>query len=284
MDESTLAKIAELICGSDERFPVYRSSSQLSGFFSRAGLPHFVHDGSTRQRWVLDCLKRCNRDELAAVLKRLASPKEYTGDKDKIAQALKILNEATYVEGFRIKLLGTEPKFEKIDVSYETVSEQQPEELSPTPCPDFPSLNLEAGVGEILAARWLEAQRCVDSKAFLAAIIMMGSLLEGLLLGICQRLPAVANACSCSPKDSRTGKVKHFADWSLAEMIDVAHTVGWLGLDVKGFSHALRSFRNLVHPYEQMAAQANPDEDTCRISWLVVQAAVNDLAKTLKQS
>ncbi|WP_417763737.1 hypothetical protein [Shewanella sp.] len=76
--------------------------------------------------------------------------------------------------------------------------------------------------------------------------------------------------------------MKNFANWKLAEMIDVAHHVGWLGLGVKKFSHSLREFRNLIHPYEQMATRMNPDADTCGISWLVVQAAVNDLAKQLK--
>lgn len=282
MDESTLDKIAEIICGNGTQYPIYRSSSQLTAFFSRAGLPRFVHDGSTRQRWVLECLKGCTREELAGVLKRLASPREYGGDKEQIAQALKTINEATYVEGFRVKLVGIEPTFEKVNVSYDTPQEQ--EELKPQPPPDFLSLNLEPGIGEILSERWIEAQRCIDSRAYLASIIIMGSLLEGLLLGICQRNPAIANACSCSPKDSKTGKVKHFAEWSLAEMIDVAHNVGWLDLDVKCFSHALRSFRNLVHPYEQMTTKANPDEDTSNISWLVVQAAVNDLADVLKRS
>ncbi len=280
MDESTLDKIAAIICGTGDIYPVYRSSSLLTSFFARAGLPQFVHDGSTRQRWVSECLKQCGREELANVLKRIASPKEYNGDKAKIAKALEALNEATYIEGFRTKLVGIEPKFEKIEVDYS--GEALVEELKPLPPPDFLSLNLEPGIGELLHSRWIEAQRCVDAAAYLAAIIVMGSLLEGLLLGVFQRKAAVANTCASAPRDSKTGKVKHFAEWSLAEMIDVAHSVEWLGLDVKRFSHALRMFRNLVHPYEQMAARTTPDEDTCKISWLVVQAAVNDLAKTLK--
>jgi hypothetical protein len=282
MDESTLNKIAEIICGNGENYPTYRSSSQLTAFFARAGLPRFVHDGSTRQRWVLDCLKSCTRNELANVLKRLASPREYAGDKEKITQALKALNEASYVEGFCIKLNGSEPIFEKIDINFS--EDAAIGELKTLPPPDFLSLNLEPGIGEILRNRWVEAQKCVDSKAHLAAIIIMGSLLEGILLGICQRNPALANTCTCAPKDSQTGKVKKFHEWSLADMIDVAHSVGWLGLDVKKFSHALRSFRNLVHPYEQMVSRAHPDEDTCNISWLVVQSAVNDLARSLRKT
>lgn len=62
-------------------------------------------------------------------------------------------------------------------------------------------------------------------------------------------------------------------------MIDVAHELGWLGVDVKRFSHSLREFRNLVHPYQQLKEGVIPDEDTCKISWQVVRASINDLEK-----
>ena len=279
MDESTLDRVAEFICGNGEHYPEYRSGPQLTAFFQRAGVPRFVHDGSTRQRWVLSCLLACSREELAQVLKRLASPREYAGNKEKIADALRLLNEALYVEGFAIKLRGVEPYFERIEVEFD--ASNQASDLKPLPPPNFLALGLESGVGELLASRWDEAQRCVDSKAFLAATIVMGSLLEGLLLGVCQRFPKLANTCTAAPTD-KSGKVRPYHDWSLSQMIDVAHHVGWLDLDVKRFSHALREFRNLIHPYEQMMTGAKPDEDTCSISWLVVQAAVNDLAKALK--
>lgn len=279
MDASTLDKIAEFICGNGEQYPIYRSSPNLTAFFGRAGLPRFVHDGSTRQRWVLECLKQCNREELVNVLKRLASPKEYNGDREQIGKALKLLNEALYIEGFQIRLSGVEPKFERTEVDYSGISK---DDLKPLPPPDFVTLGLEPGIGEILKHRWEEAQRCVDSEAFLAAIIVMGSLLEGLLLAVCQKKPAKANTCVCAPKDNTSGKVKHFADWKLSEMIDVAHEAGWLGLDVKKFSHSLREFRNMIHPYQHMLLRSTPDEDTCNISWLVVQASVNDLARALK--
>ncbi|MGB6141818.1 MAG: hypothetical protein WBG55_15965 [Pseudoalteromonas rhizosphaerae] len=281
MDESILEKIAGFICGNDEENPEYRSSSKITAFFQRAGLSQFVHDGSTRQWWVLERLKECNRDQLAGVLKRLASPREYAGDKEKTKSALVQLNEILYVEGFKIKLVGTEPKFEEITVDFSDVGEDD-YELKPLPAPDFLALGLEFGVGEVLKNRWDESQRCVDAGAFLSATIVMGSMLEGLLLGAFQKNPAVVNRCPSAPQDHQTGKVKNFASWKLAEMIDVAHHVGWLGLDVKKFSHSLREFRNLIHPYEQMATRMSPDADTCGISWLVVQAAVNDLAKQLK--
>lgn len=279
MDDSTLDKIAEFICGNGEQYPVYRSSSHLTAFFERAGVPRFVHDGSTRQRWVLDALRACTREELAGVIKRLASPKEYQGDKSKTGIALKLLNEALYIEGFAVRLKGVEPYFERIAVSFDPEAPEP--ELKPLPPPDFLALRLEPGIGQLLADRWAEAQRCIDAKAFLAANIVMGSLLEGLLLGVCQRFPREANTCPAAPRDKQ-GRVLSFHEWSLSSMIDVAHHLGWLGLDVKKFSHALRDFRNLIHPYEQLVTRASPDADTCSISWLVVQAAVNDLARTLR--
>ena len=281
MDENTLDKIAGFICGNDENHPVYRSSSKITEFFERAGLPQFVHDGSTRQRWVLDRLKECNREQLAIVIKRLVSPREYGGDREVIKSSLIQLNKILYVEGFKLKLVGMEPKFETISVDFSEDGEEI-EDLKPLPAPNFLALGLESKVGEILKNRWDEAQRCVDAEAYLAATIIMGSMLEGLLLGVCQSNPAVANKCPSAPKDAKTGKIKKFANWSLSEMIDVAHQVGWLGLEVKNFSHSLREFRNLIHPYEQMVTGMKPDSDTCGISWLVVQAAVNNLAEQLK--
>ena len=218
---------------------------------------------------------------MAGVLKRLASPREYGGDREKIGQAIKLLNEAVYIEGFQIKLVGLEPRFEKISVDYTGVVSQ--EELKPLPPPDFLSLCLEAGIGEILKHRWEDEQRRVDSKAYLAATIIMDSLLEGLLLAVFQRNPAEGNTCQCAPKELSSGKVKHFADWKLAEMIDVAHEAGWLDLDVKRFFYSLREFGNMIHPYQHMLLRTTPDEDTCNISWLVVQASVNDLAHSLKR-
>lgn len=279
MEESTLDKIAEFICGNDQSHPEYRSSSKISGFFERSGLPQFAHDGSPRQKWVLGRLKECNREQLANILKCLASPREYGGDREKIKTALIQLNEILYIESFKIKLDGVKPRFERIAIDFSDKEVQ--EGLKPLVAPDFMILGLENGIGEILKNRWEESQRCVDASAHLSAIIMMGSLLEGVLLGVFQRNPAEVNKCPSAPKDTKTGKVKTFANWKLAEMIDVAHQLGWLGMDVRKFSHALREFRNLIHPYEQMVTGSNPDTDTCNISWLVVQAAVSDLAKAL---
>ena len=97
-------------------------------------------------------LFRSSREQLSSVLKRLVSPREYYGDREKIKLALSQLNEILYIEGFKIKLVGVEPKFETISVDFSEDGEEL-EDLKPLPAPDFLALGLEPGVGEILKNR-----------------------------------------------------------------------------------------------------------------------------------
>jgi hypothetical protein len=281
MDDQSLEAIAELICGDNAATaPLYRSSSMLTRFFASAGLSRFQHDGSTRKWWTLNALKSCSPDELRAVIRRLASLREYRGDAKATKLALETLNRILQLEGLKVELRNAQPTIIGVPIDFDMGTDADEHELKPLPPPDFTALGLDVGVGPLLNQRWNEAQICVDRGAYLSATIAMGGLLEGLLLGVLLTRPEIANRCPAAPKD-QSGTVKRFPDWTLSEMIDVAHAVGWIDLDVKRFSHALREFRNLIHPYQQLATRANPDADTCGISWLVVQAAANDLARIL---
>jgi hypothetical protein len=129
----------------------------------------------------------------------------------------------------------------------------------------------------IIQARWLEAQRCQHSGAFLAAVIIMGSILEALLLARCSMNPSDAYQSSAAPKDRGSGRAIALHEWSLSVLIDVSVSRGWLKTDRGGFSHALRQSRNIVHPYEQARSGANFDEATCKVCWHVLNASVDDL-------
>ena len=281
VDEQALEALAEFICGDDkDTAPIYRSGGMLTRFFQAAGLPRFAHDGSTRKWWTLSALQQCTPDELRTVILRLASPREYRSDAPSTRKAINTLNHILQLEGLRVDLKDGQPLIVPVPIEFDLGTDDEEKALLPQPPPDFLALGLDVGVGDLLALRWREAQLCVDNKAYLSATIAMGSLLEGLLLGVLMHRPEVANRSKSAPKNS-TGKVKEFPDWTLSQMIDVAHSVDWIDLDVKRFSHSLREFRNLIHPYQQLALRTNPDADTCGISWLVVQAAANDLARVL---
>lgn len=284
MDASTKYKIAEFICGdNNEKHPIYRSSSYLTRFFQDIGI-NATHDGSSRNPWTASIISNLNGHDLQKVILRLASPKLYGGDREQIKLALTTLNEILAVEGLKIRINGIEPQLKKEAPNYnfEETEITTERELKPLPPPNFENLGLESGIAEILQHRWDEIQICIDSKATVSAVIMMGSMLEGFLMGTMQRNPRVANSSASAPKKDE--KVKHFADWTLNDMIEVAHEVGWIQLDVKKFSHALRDFRNIIHPYQQLAYRTFPDMDTCNISWLVVQAACNDIADWIKKN
>jgi hypothetical protein len=133
----------------------------------------------------------------------------------------------------------------------------------------------------IVQARWLEAQRCQHSGAFLAAVILMGSILEALLLARCSISPSDAYQSTAAPKDKRSSKALALHDWTLSTLIDVAVSKQWLKTDRGGFSHALRESRNIVHPYEQARSRANFDESTCKVCWQVLNASVDDLLASI---
>lgn len=129
----------------------------------------------------------------------------------------------------------------------------------------------------ILESRLSEAIRCLKADSPLAVIFHCGGILEGLLLGLASANPQQFNQAPNSPKD-KAGNVKQLHEWTLAQFIDVACELGYLKLDVKKFSHALRDFRNYIHPYEQMSARFNPDKHTAEICLQVLKAAIASLS------
>ena len=142
--------------------------------------------------------------------------------------------------------------------------------------PNIEKLPVEFAVSEIIQSRLKEAQSCMAARAYLAVIFHCGSVLEAVLLGAAQNQPEKFNRSQSSPK--RDGKVKAFQDWSLSELINVAHDIGALKQDVQRFSHGLRHFRNYIHPYEQMASGFTPDEHTAKVCFQVLKAALADVS------
>ncbi|NNE66218.1 MAG: hypothetical protein HKN33_06595 [Pyrinomonadaceae bacterium] len=136
------------------------------------------------------------------------------------------------------------------------------------------------GLKTLVDNRWIEAQKCQHAGASLAAVIMMGSILEGLLLARSSMDLPRACRSSKAPKQ-KNGKVRAIQDWNLSSLIDVAVDVGWIKSDRGKFSHALRESRNVVHPWVHVTQKAAFDEATCRTCWEVLTASVDDLLKSV---
>jgi hypothetical protein len=276
LDGQTLEAIAELICGDEG--PWYRKGHELADFFRRAGVEVPDHDGSTRKWWTLERLQEINDDpeDLASVVKRLVDPREYRANRTTVEQMIEMVNSILSIEGMQVRLDGIAPIIYEVEPSLSGSAEPL---LVPTEPPDFSNLTSDATLKNILENRWLESQKCVDASAYVAAIIMMGSLLEGILLAVSKKHATTATNASAAPVDKRTGKIAPVTTWTLSSLIDVASECAWIDLDAKRFSHELRDFRNMVHPSKQAELDYSPDEGTCRICWEVVRAAVDDLAR-----
>jgi hypothetical protein len=143
---------------------------------------------------------------------------------------------------------------------------------------DISKLGLDSVVSRILQQRIDEIKKCLNAKAPLSVIFLCGSTLEGILLGIASNKAKEFNQSIGSPKD-KDGKIKLFQNWNLNDFINVARELNLIGEDVKKFSHALRDFRNYIHPYQQMSSNFNPDEHSAKICWQVLQTAIIQLSE-----
>lgn len=149
--------------------------------------------------------------------------------------------------------------------------------------PDVSSLTqTHPKLSEVLSRRWLDAQKCRHAKCYLAAVVMMGSILEGLILARTSMDPPSAYKSAKAPK-GKSGRQIPYHDWNLSTLIDIAVDLGWLKMDRGKFGHALRESRNIVHPWAEIAMNSNFDESTCATSWEVLKASVADLLASIPQ-
>ena len=150
------------------------------------------------------------------------------------------------------------------------------------PAPDLASLvGSTPGLAATIERRWLEAQICVRGGAYLAAIVLMGSILEGLLLARAQLDVSLAYQANAAPKNRGGGNVA-LPEWTLNSLLNVAIELRWLRADRGVFGHALRESRNIVHPWVEIARGMDFDEGTARTSWSVLTAAIEDLVSSIR--
>jgi hypothetical protein len=291
LDSATLDSLADFICGDDgERFPTYRSSSYLTRFFSDINIDA-VHDGSTRKWWVLDILKQLPPAELERAILRLVDPRIYRGKKDPLGMAVRSMNEILAMDNLGIGFIQNRPvltdgapiTFDIEDLKREPLVADAEAFLEQQFSDDIriDDLKVDTVISGFLQSRINEVQAIRRDKAPLATIFLLGSTLEGILIAVaCNDIKRFMTA-QAAPKDKSQSVLK-IQDWTLNSLIDVAHQIGMLSLDVKKFSHVLRDFRNYIHPYRQMSEAFSPDQDTVDICWQVFKAAVSQLKESSK--
>jgi hypothetical protein len=147
--------------------------------------------------------------------------------------------------------------------------------------PDFSSLISDAEMQHVLSDRWHECTVCIQAGAPLAATVMMGGLLEGLLLARVHREPnkTAVFAARTVPKDKGTGKPLPLSEWTLKNYIDVAHELQWISRPAKDLGEILRDYRNYVHPHKQLSQGMKFQTDDVVIFWEVAKGICRQLVK-----
>ena len=121
---------------------------------------------------------------------------------------------------------------------------------------------------KILASRWDECIRCVEGNAPLAAVVMMGGLLETLLLSKINKLtnPAPVFTAKFAPRNPK-GQTLSLKEWALSNYIDVAHELKWITQTEKDLGVVLRDYRNFIHPFKQKTYGVFLQQSDARILW-----------------
>ena len=151
--------------------------------------------------------------------------------------------------------------------------------------PNFSPLVADATMQAILTRRWDEVQKCISSKANLAATVMMGGLLESLLLARINGSPdkpAVFRS-KTAPHD-KAGKTLALPDWKLVHMVDVAHELRWITKSAKDVGNVLRDFRNYIHPHKEHTDGVTISEDDATMFWEVTKSISRQMLGSIGKS
>ena len=271
-----------------------RSGAALVKLFNQIGGFHDVYGHGFPSRWAytdekLNAINGC--PELDKVIKYIFSPSLFINRLDELGNLIAEFNEYLVFDGWRITIVGKNVEIHRIDEKevVDKINREINKGESQTISNELDFLSVEYAdvsaealpiseqVKPIIDSRITEMKKCFDSKAYLASVIICGSLLEGVLLGLASSHPREFNTSNSAPKQD--GTVKPFQNWKLTEFIDVAYNIGFIKEDVRKFSHVLRDFRNYIHPFEQMTCRFSPDEHTAKICMQVLKAALFQIIK-----
>ena len=284
LNKKTLEKLRQLINEETE----YRSGPKLVQFFNDLGFnDSYGHAFPSRWLYTDQKLDEINgAPELEKCIKNVFAPVNFLGRYQELDSYIKDFNQLLAFDGWKIVRNGSDITFQKMDkVKIDSDSSEAAEneflnrEFTNV---NLQGLGLESVVSDVLQYRIKEIEKCFSSNSPLAVILLAGSTLEGIFLGLAIKYPRQFNTAKSSPKDSN-GKVRQFHEWNLSGFIDVATDIGLIQHDTQKFSHSLRDFRNYIHPFEQMSSGFNPREHTAKICLQVLKAAISEINENLSK-
>lgn len=269
----------------------YRSGPQLIRFFNSLGFNDSYGQGFP-SRWMYtdEKLERINgTPELDQCIRMVLNPANFIDRFTELDNCISEFNKFLAFDKWKVVREGADIKFKKLEkveieeppppVQTDTEDEFLRREFSNV---SVLKIGLDGMVSELLEQRIKEIEKCYSSGAYLSVILIAGSSLEGILLGLAIRYPRHFNTAASSPKNS-SGKVRQFHEWSLSALIDVAYELGLVQHDIQKFSHTLRDFRNYIHPFQQMSSGFSPRQYTAKICLQVLKAAIHEIGDNVEK-
>jgi hypothetical protein len=264
----------------------YRSGPRLVQFFNELGFNDAYGQGFP-SRWVFtdERLARINgTPALDQCIRNTFAPVNFIGRMQELDACIAEFNQYFAFDKWKVVRKDAElifQKLDKVEIKDEAPKESENEFLNR----EFTNVNiaelgLDGAVSSVLQYRIKEIEKCFSSGSPLAVILLAGSTLEGILLGLAIKYPRFFNSAKSSPKDSNA-KVKQFHEWTLSNLIDVTRELNLIQHDTHKFSHSLRDFRNYIHPFEQMSSGFSPREHTAKICLQVLKAAIYEITENI---
>jgi hypothetical protein len=144
--------------------------------------------------------------------------------------------------------------------------------------PDFSKLITDPQMQQIVKRRWVECTSCIAANAPLAATVMMGGLLEGLLLARINRETNKAPifTAAAAPKD-KWNKTIPLKEWTLQHYIDVAHELNWISATAKDIGVVLRDYRNYIHPHKELTHGVSLNRNDAALLWEISKGITRQL-------
>jgi hypothetical protein len=136
----------------------------------------------------------------------------------------------------------------------------------------FPRMT-DPGLRTIVERDYVELLRATEAQCWKSVIIVAGGTIEGILTDVLQARSAAALA---SPKRNPRSSTD-IGEWKLVWLIDVALDLGVVGTAISKLSDAVRQFRNLVHPTNELRNKLTFGEPEAKVALETVRILHRDL-------
>ena len=146
-----------------------------------------------------------------------------------------------------------------------------PQKTPVTEIRDFSFIN-HAELRKILERDFSEIQRAYIAECWKSVIILCGGAIEAILINLLLANSPQAQTSSKAPNQ------KDITRWNLSSLIDVSVDLILVSSGVEKFSHALREYRNLVHPGREIRDKLSLDAEEAKVSLEVFNIVCRDLS------